>query len=409
MLVRSKTFLPILLTYFIDSFGLAIVYPIFTPLFLNPNIHIFGEGATPFSRTILLGFLIASFPLAQFFGAPFFGMLSDRIGRKKIFLVTISGGIVGYLLTGMGIHLKEIAFLWGGRTIAGFFAGNLTLCLASIADISKTEEEKERNFGWIAAMGGLGFILAISAGALLSNPNIAYFFNPEVPFYLTSFFLCINLALILYFFKEVSHGMPHDTRAFVHSLKNIVHSLQVERIRAILIVYFLFMLAWFPTMQFLSVYLIDVFKITQNITTLTFTCIGIVWTLANFLVHPFLFRRFPPHKIFTYTMTALGVFLLLTLIPHQLLYLFLIHFFMIALCAALSWTNGLATLSLMGTKALQGSLLGVNQAMSASAMILGPIIGGLLAAVNIHYLYLFTGLCSLLGALILWKKGKVLA
>lgn len=81
-----KILLPVFLTYFIDNFGLAIIYPIFTPLFLKPHYELFSTEVPTIYKTILLGLLIATFPIAQFFGAPIIGGMSDRVGRKRYFL-----------------------------------------------------------------------------------------------------------------------------------------------------------------------------------------------------------------------------------------------------------------------------------------------------------------------------------
>jgi MFS family permease len=38
-----------------------------------------------------IGLLLAAYPLAQFFGAPLLGSVSDRIGRKPVLLFSIVG------------------------------------------------------------------------------------------------------------------------------------------------------------------------------------------------------------------------------------------------------------------------------------------------------------------------------
>ncbi|NGX37551.1 MAG: hypothetical protein K1000chlam2_00707, partial [Chlamydiae bacterium] len=384
----------------IDNYGLAIVYPIFSPLFLNPHLELLGTHFTFFHRTLLLGLLIASFPLAQFFGAPFIGAFSDRVGRRKMFIVTISGGIIGYIMTGLGIHFQEIHLLWIGRVLAGFFAGNLTLCLAAIADITAKKGERTRNFGWVGTLGGLGFVLAIFAGGSLSNPNLNAFFHPEIPFFLTGFLSAVNLCLIIHFYKESHTVKPHDKIAFFKALKNIKTAITTKQVRAIYFAYFFFIVCWFTSMQFLSAYLLTDYSVSLNVITFAFIMIAITWSLANFLINPLLSRIVSPSKTFFMGMLFLSIFLYLTLIPHQPLFLFLIHFFVITLCAALSWTNGLATISINVSKWIQGSILGVNQSIVAIASIVGPIIGGILAGIDIHKLYLFTATCSLVGALL---------
>ena len=81
--MNQKHTLPCFSDLFLDNFGLAIIYPIFTPLFLKSGHALVPQGLTYLQRTILLGLLIASFPLAQFFGAPLIGQFSDQFGQKS--------------------------------------------------------------------------------------------------------------------------------------------------------------------------------------------------------------------------------------------------------------------------------------------------------------------------------------
>ena len=396
--VWNRSFFPILITYFIDNFGLAIVYPIFARLYLEKHLDFLLGDPTFFLRISLLGITIASFPLAQFFGAPIWGSISDKIGRKRVLLTTISGGILGYLLTGLGIRWKLLPLLLAGRALAGFFAGNLTLCLAAIADISHTQKERTLNFGWIATVGGIGFVLAVLTGGSLSNPDLSRYFSPDIPFFITACFAALNLILMKVFFIEVRGSKTLRKIDPLAGLKNIGKAIRTKGVFLIYGVSFLFMVCWVASMQFLSAYLIDVYHVTANTLTLTFVFIGITWSFANFIINPFLSSIFPSSKTFLLTLSFLGITLFLTLIPHEPLPLFLFHFFLATLFASLAWTNGLATISAIASKALQGSVIGINQSVVAIASILAPIGGAAIFGIDVHKLYLFTGGCSFLAA-----------
>lgn len=398
--VWNRNFFPILLTYFIDTFGLAIVYPIFTPLFLRGGVDLLGAESL-FQRTFLLGLLIASFPLAQFFSAPIIGMISDHKGRKKVFIWTITGGIIGYFLTGFGIYLKNLILLWCGRIIAGSFAGNLTLCLSAASDISQDKKIRTQNFGWIAAVAGLGFILAVFMGGSLSDPNLYSFFRPDIPFYITGFLSLINLFLLIHFFKESHPKHLHDKVDFSKSLQNIGIAVRTTGVRRFYLAYFLFTLCWIPSLQFLSTYLIVSYDVSVKIINITFASIGLTWAFSNFVLNRVLVHFIPARKTFTICLFLIGLFLYLTLVPHEYLFLFLLHFFLVTLFAALAWTNGLASISLSSPTNIQGGILGVNQSIVAIASIIGPILGGIISGVNIDMLYIFTGGCSFLGGLLL--------
>lgn len=393
-----RIFVPVLFTYFIDNFGLALVYPIFTPLFLHPSFMIVSPDLPIFHRTLLLGLLIASFPLAQFFGAPLIGELSDRLGRKKIFIITIIGGLIGYALTGAGIHLKAISLLWIGRLWTGFFAGNLTLCLASVADISKTKEERVKNFSWIGAVGGVSFILAILTGGsfYISTLN----FNPGTAFFVTALLSLINLCFMIWMFQESHIPKKIEKIGFFKGIYNLASITRSVKLRTIYIIYFLFMICWVTSMQFLSDYLFKHYSISMHALTLIFIGIGAIWTFSNFVVNPLLTKILQAKKSFYFSLLGLSIFLVLTFIAPSFSF-FIVSFFLATLCGALSWTNGLATISLNASDQLQGSTLGLNQSVTAIASILGPVIGGIIAGINAHYIFIFTAFCSLAASLIM--------
>jgi DHA1 family tetracycline resistance protein-like MFS transporter len=106
---EKKLLIPVFLTVFIDLLGATIVLPILAPLFLDlkngiqpVDISLLTNPATQIAeiireRTILFGFLIASFPLAQFFGAPLLGTWADKVGRKKVLTLSLIGTLIGYI------------------------------------------------------------------------------------------------------------------------------------------------------------------------------------------------------------------------------------------------------------------------------------------------------------------------
>jgi MFS transporter, DHA1 family, tetracycline resistance protein len=397
---RRRALYPVFLTYFLDNFGLAIIFPIFTPLFLKSGHSILANATPYFERTVLLGVVIASFPLAQFFGAPLIGQFSDRFGRKKSFFITILGTALGYTFTAFSIMEQSIFYLLLSRFCTGLFAGNLTLCLAAIADMSHDDTSRTKNFGQIGAVGGLSFIIAIAFGGILSDPGISRHFNPSFPFWITALLSYINLACMILLFHETHPPRPHPGVNPFKGFHNLIEGIKNKELRMIYIVNFLFMLAWVGSMQFLPSLLRKHFDLQIGDITICLIVVGALWSLSNLFINRELAKKYFPGKTLLGSLFILSLLLLCLLFSHAPLS-FLMFFFPAVCCASLCWTNGLATISLKAPEAIQGSILGINQSMSSIAAMLSPIIGGVLAGINAHAVYLFAGLATLFAFCIL--------
>ena len=147
--------LPILfVTVFIDLVGFGIIIP-----FLAYYVESFG------ARAAVVGLLMSSYSLAQFLFAPVWGRLSDRIGRRPILLLGLTGSVVGFTLFGLA---GTLWLLFVGRVLMGIFGATIPTAQAAVADVT-APQDRARGMGLIGAAIGLGFILGPALGGLLSN------------------------------------------------------------------------------------------------------------------------------------------------------------------------------------------------------------------------------------------------
>ena len=90
------------LIVFIDLVGFGITIPL---------LPFFGEHFSASPPTV--GFLMASYSLNQFIAAPFWGRVSDRIGRRQVLLTTLVGATLSYLFLGFSRkHFNVIFSPW---------------------------------------------------------------------------------------------------------------------------------------------------------------------------------------------------------------------------------------------------------------------------------------------------------
>ena len=87
--MRKPTLFVLFLIVFVDLVGFGIVLPLL-PLYSEKL------GASG----LMIGCIVASYNLMQFFFAPWLGKLSDRIGRRPIILLSTAGSAISYALFG---------------------------------------------------------------------------------------------------------------------------------------------------------------------------------------------------------------------------------------------------------------------------------------------------------------------
>jgi DHA1 family tetracycline resistance protein-like MFS transporter len=144
------------LVVFIGLTGVGIVIPLF-PFFAEK------VGASPIEVTMLM----AVFAAGQFVMAPFWGWLSDRVGRKPIFIVTLAGSALSYLFLGLADNLSEL--LWS-RVFGGVMAGNIPVAFAAASDMSDSGS-RAKVMGKIGASFSLGFIFGPAISGIVAGPD----------------------------------------------------------------------------------------------------------------------------------------------------------------------------------------------------------------------------------------------
>lgn len=111
--------------------------------------------------------LFSAFSFGQFLGEPFWGRLSDRIGRRPILIITI--GMVGLTYAAFAFA-PNMLVAFAIRFANGFFAGNISTLQGALADITPPEKRAGR-MGVMGAAFSAGFSTGPAIGGLLAQPS----------------------------------------------------------------------------------------------------------------------------------------------------------------------------------------------------------------------------------------------
>lgn len=144
---------PLLAITAVDMLGFGLILPLL-PYYAQTF------GADP----LTIGFLAATYSVAQFVGTPIIGRLSDVFGRKPILILTQLVQVSGFVMLALADSLFMI-FL--ARIIAGLMGANIPVAQAALADLTEPED-RSRAFGLFGAANGLGFIMGPAIGGLLA-------------------------------------------------------------------------------------------------------------------------------------------------------------------------------------------------------------------------------------------------
>jgi MFS family permease len=196
--------LPILAVNFVGTLGLSIVLP-----FLVFVVNGWGGNA------VIYGIVSASYSAFQLVGAPILGRWSDRYGRRRILLLSQGGTLLSWVVFLIAFHLPDGALAQvtsgplGAFTVTALAGGDVSVANAYLADIS-TEEDRSANFGKLALVANLGFVIGPALAGLLGGTALGF----QLPVLAAIVISIIALAIILLALPEsVPHAVESDADA----------------------------------------------------------------------------------------------------------------------------------------------------------------------------------------------------
>jgi len=360
----------VLFTQFMVAFGFGIILPILP-------FYVTSLGAQPFE----LGLLTSTFALLSLIFNPVFGKLSDRVGRKKVMLLGITGFFLSYAVFALSDSLW-MAFL--ARAIEGMAAGAVFPSAISLLSDLTTEKQRGRAMGLFSMMFSMGFMLGPAVGGVAASVSV------QMAFVVAAGLTLLNFASVYFQLKE-----PHEKAESKDIAAQEVSLLQ--RLKSPLL--FLFLSAFMITFMIggidatLALYTADQMGFTSAQVGIVFAYIGLMIFIMQFVAGG-LVNRFGELELIRAGLLLSGAGFFLLQFSTDWPHLFLALTVFVA-GNALVFPSVTSLLTKKVT-ARRGAVLGLAGSFNSLGQIVGPLLAGVLY--TLHPVWAFWGQAAVIWA-----------
>jgi MFS family permease len=353
-------------------------------------------------RGLLLALLMSSFSAMQFFFAPIWGRLSDRVGRRPLLLLGLVGSVVFYTLFGIaselgitaGLAALGLVLLFVARLGQGIAGATISTAQAVIADCTPPEK-RAHGMALVGAAFGIGFTFGPLLGFASLFVDVA-----GAPGFAAAALSLIALVLAVARLPETLRaGVSAGRRRLLdwHGLYNVLH---MPSIGILVITFFLATFAFGSlesTLALVNKLLLtgsverqvevsrEALMTTERKNFLVFAYVGLILVVTQGFLYRRLVKRVGEVRFLRLGLVlmavglagAVGVLLVRrgTETIEGLLPLALAVMTLAVMGFAFLTPSVQSLISRRGDPTRQGEILGVNQSASALARILGPFMG----------------------------------
>jgi MFS family permease len=356
----SGAALPTLLSVmFINLLGFGIVVPL---------LPFYGKSFAAPAWQISLVF--SAYAIGAFFGEPFWGRLSDRVGRKPILISTVTGNCLCYLAMAFA---PNVYFAFFARILGGLMSGNGSVIQGYIADVTPPEERSGR-MSLLGAAFNIGFIVGPALGGLLAHPESGHA-GFRIPLLVCAGLSALCVTGLALFLKESRVHVDRFSRQ-ASRWAVLGQALTHPVIGRLMLVTFLAGCAFTGIESIFGLWTQARFGWGPRQVGSAFAVVGIVAAASQLLLAGRLSRRFGEAPVLA---AGLGLTMLfMALQPFSLGVATIVPYLALAaLGQSVAWPNVAALISRNADWQHQGQFLGLNNAMGALARVVGPFSAGL--------------------------------
>lgn len=374
--MHRRTLLLVAVSLFLAMAGFGIIIPALP--FYTAQLQ--GEGPMV---GFTVGMLMASYSLVQFICSPVWGHLSDRYGRRPVFLAGLAGFALSFLLMGLAQNLLG---LFAGRILGGLLSAALIpTAMAMVSDLTSAEE-RGKGMGLAGAAMGLGFVFGPAIGGLLSNGH-----DFRLPFFAAAGVAASTLALAAFAIRESrapEAALASGRHGFLENLR--IHG---QTLWGWLILTFLQTMVFAAMEATLALFARDSFGLGAREVGYVLAFMGFVSAMVAGGLVGRLIRRFGEAATLRVGFVCFGAGFVGGVLAHDLL-AFAIAMAVVGVgsaCMRPSLNSGVSKQAGDAT----GAALGLLQSCDSLARVIGPVLGGSLYVLGHELPYIANAAISL--------------
>ncbi len=388
---------PILSVNFVGTLGFSIVMP-----FLVYLVTRWGGNA------LIYGVMGATYSLFQLIGAPILGRWSDRIGRRKVLLLSQVGTLISWIILLVALYLPltnllsvnsvllgeftltlPLIVLFIARAADGITGGNVSVANAYLADVS-TDANRKANYGKMAISSNLGFVLGPALAGVLGATAM----GEKLPVLAALVISIVAAILIIVKLPESNpcalskHPDGNNVRkVFGQEMKpcyqptadkkiSLGKILRMRNLKPLFLIYFLIMLAFNLFYIAYPVFVVKTLNWTITQTGIFFTVLSSFMVIVQGPVLSRLSGKFTDTMLISIGGLILAIgFMLFTSTNIVLIYGAAA---LMAIGNGVMWPSTMAAMSKAGGEKYQGIVQGYAGSGGAIASIIGLLAGGLM-------------------------------
>ena len=342
---------------FVDMLGFAMIFPLLP--FYALRLH---------APEWVIGWMIASFSIAQLASAPLWGRISDRFGRRPALMVGLAASGIAFVVFGFAVSMW---MLFLSRLIQGGGGGTTGVAQAYIGDAIESKN-RAKALGWLSAATSAGVMIGPAIGSLAINLGHA------APGLIAGGLCFLNVAFAWRWLPETSPsrqpGAPPGLarpRSIRGAVWEVLRSPRSPIPRFVWI-YAVGMLGFTAMTGVLALYLRAEFGFTEKTIGLVFVFTGGLSVVMRAIILGWMIDRFGETGVMRIGGALLAVGLVLIPLPHALPLLAL-ALALVPMGTALLFPATTALLTHHAPEAERGQVLGVQQTFGGVARVVAPI------------------------------------